>query len=59
MGQYKNLCDAVHAVATNLALLDNDQRERVLMSVAVLYGIVPIIKEPAAPEPGAEPKETP
>ncbi len=45
-GQYSSLCDAVHAVATNLQRFDNDQRERILMSVAVLYGIAPIVKEP-------------
>lgn len=45
--EYANQCNAIYAVARNLATFDDATRERILMGVAVLYGLVPIIKDPA------------
>lgn len=34
------LHEAINAVAKNVSQLDNEKRERVLLAVAVLYGII-------------------
>ena len=48
------LKDAVAAVASNIATLNNDERERVLLAVAVLYGIVRARRKPHATTPKGE-----
>lgn len=39
-GYYTQLPEAVSAVAQNVSLLDQDGRMRVLLAVAVLYGLI-------------------
>lgn len=48
-----NLSDGVFAVAKNLSNFNDLNKERILLAVAVLYGIV----RPATPEPCPDPKE--
>jgi hypothetical protein len=50
--EYLHACDALHAVAKNIARFDNAQREQILLGVAVLYGIVPILKGAPPRAPG-------
>jgi hypothetical protein len=45
-----SMADCVFAVAKNISTLDNDKRERVLLAVAVLYGII----KPGAAEQSSE-----
>ena len=52
-----DLPDAVHAVSRNIVHLNQDQRERVLLAVAVLYGIITPKKRHLRPPQDTE-KET-